>query len=296
MKTRHERKELDWHLGDIEQRCGFTGGKYTDVNTLFAVIVAGVLSAAFFIGLCYVPQQIRETKYVAMILSRGWTPYVMVSLLILAGVILFVKWRKLAFQRKAIKIALVPPGVGFALTATTAQDVLAKLKEEVDDPKRYVLFNRIERALLNLKNVGNVSDVSEMLRAQAENDESHTDSSYGLLSGIVWILPILGFIGTVTGLSGAIGGFGAALSSDASVASLKDSLTPVTANLGVAFDTTFVALVFAMVVQVFVVLLRKSEERFLDECRDYAHVNVISRLKIANGKDIEGSVEEDVAG
>ena len=48
--------------------------------------------------------------------------------------------------------------------------------------------------------------------------------------------------------------------------------------------------------QVFVVLLRKSEERFLDECRDYAHVNVISRLKIANGKDIEGSVEEDVAG
>ena len=86
---------------DIEQRCGFTGGKYTDVNTLFAVIVAGVLSAAFFIGLCYVPQQIRETKYVAMILSRGWTPYVMVSLLILAGVILFVKWRKLAFQRLA---------------------------------------------------------------------------------------------------------------------------------------------------------------------------------------------------
>ena len=119
MKTRHERKELDWHLGDIEQRCGFTGGKYTDVNTIFAMIVAGVLSAAFFIGLCHVPQGIRETKYLSMILARGWTPYVMVSLFFLAFVILLVKWRKLAFQRRAIKIALIPPGVGFSLTTTT---------------------------------------------------------------------------------------------------------------------------------------------------------------------------------
>ena len=290
MKSRHERKALDWHLGDIEQKCGFTGGKYTDVNMLFALIVAGVISAGFFIGICHVPQAVCETKYLAMILARGWTPYVMVFLLVLALVILFVKWRKLAFQRRAAKIELVPPGLGFSLTTETAQDVLAKLNEQVDDPKRFVLLNRIERALLNLRNVGNVSDVSEMLRAQAENDESHSDSSYGLLSGIVWVMPILGFIGTVSGLSGAIGGFGAALSSDASVASLKDSLAPVTGNLGIAFDTTFVALVFAMTTQILVTVLRKSEERFLDECRDYAHVNIISRLRIEKAGEVDGTV------
>ena len=291
MKNRHERKALDWHLGDIEQRCGFSGGKYTDVNFLFALIVSAVIAAGFYIGLCHVPQNVREMKCFAMLLARGWTPFVMVYLLLLAIVILFVKWRKLAFQRKAAKIELVPPGQGFSLSAETAQDVLAKLNSQVDDPKRFVLLNRIERALLNLKNVGNVSDVSEMLRAQAENDESHTDSSYGLLNGIVWILPILGFIGTVSGLSGAIGGFGAVLTADSAVSTLKDSLAPVTANLGVAFDTTFVALVFAMVLQVFVTLLRKSEERFLDECRDYAHVNVISKLRIA--KDVSVEVKEE---
>lgn len=291
MKNRHERKTLDWHLGDIEQRCGFSGGKYTDVNFLFALIVSAVIAAGFFIGLCHVPQNVREMKCFAMLLARGWTPFVMVYLLLLAIVILFVKWRKLAFQRKATKIELVPPGQGFSLSAETAQDVLAKLNAQVDDPKRFVLLNRIERALLNLRNVGNVSDVSEMLRAQAENDESHTDSSYGLLNGIVWILPILGFIGTVSGLSGAIGGFGAVLTADSAVSTLKDSLAPVTANLGVAFDTTFVALVFAMVLQVLVTLLRKSEERFLDECRDYAHVNVISRLRIAKDVSVEGKEE-----
>lgn len=274
-----ERKALDWHLGDIEQRFGFRGGKYTDANMWFVFLATALIVGAFFIGLCHVPTEIRNHPAVAIILARGWTPYAMVSLFVLAMITLFVKWRKLAFQRKAFGIELIPVGTSFALTQETALDVLKALNDAVDDPKRFVLFNRIERALLNLKNVGNVSDVSEMLRASAENDENHVDSSYGLLSGIVWVIPILGFIGTVIGLSGAIGGFGAVLNSDASTASLKESLAPVTANLGVAFDTTFLALVLAMVVQMAMTFLRRQEDLFLDACRDYAHGNIISRLK-----------------
>lgn len=280
MKMMSEKKLLDWHLGDIEQRFGFSGGKYTDVNTWFALLATALVTGAFFIGLCHVPASVRSVKAIAMILERGWTPYVMVALFVFALTILFIKWRKLAFQKKAFGVELIPVGNNFALTSETALDVIKTLNESVDDPKRFVLFNRIERSLLNLKNVGNVSDVSEMLRAQAENDESHMDSSYGILSGIIWVIPILGFIGTVVGLSGAIGGFGAVLNTDSTVSSLRESLAPVTSNLGVAFDTTFVALVLAMVIQMFMTLLRKQEEMFLDACRDYAHVNVISRLRM----------------
>lgn len=280
MKMMSEKKMLDWHLGDIEQRFGFGGGKYTDVNTWFALLATALITGAFFIGLCHVPAAVRSIKAIAMILERGWTPYAMVALFVLALTILFIKWRKLAFQKKAFGVELIPVGNNFALTSETALDVIKTLSELVDDPKRFVLFNRIERALLNLKNVGNVSDVSEMLRAQAENDESHMDSSYGILSGIIWVIPILGFIGTVIGLSGAIGGFGAVLNTDATVSSLRDSLAPVTSNLGIAFDTTFVALVLAMVIQMLMTFLRKQEEMFLDACRDYAHVNIISRLRM----------------
>lgn len=280
MKSRREKKPLDWHLGDIEQRFGFTGGKYTDVNLLFATILAGVLTAGLYIGLCHVPRAVREWNYLQMLLDRGWTPYAMVFLSVLALCILAIKWRKLAFQRRAVAFDLLPSGPSFALTSETALDVLARLNAFVDEPKRFVLFNRIERALLNLRNVGNVSDVSEMLRAQAENDESQSDASYGILSGIVWAIPILGFIGTVIGLSGAIGGFGSVLNADATPDTLRDGLAPVTANLGIAFDTTFVALVFALSIQLLITLLRKEEDRFLDVCRDYAHVNVISKLRI----------------
>lgn len=280
MRSRRESKILDWHLGDIEQKFGFKGGKYTDVNMTFVLVVSVLLTALFYTGLCHIPTAVRETKYLQMLLARGWTPYAMVFLSVVALFGMFVKWRKLVFQRKAFSIELIPQGQSLALTSETSLDVLAQLKASVDDAKRFVLFNRIERALLNLRNVGNVSDVSEMLRAQAENDEGQAESSYGIFVGIVWVIPILGFIGTVIGLSGAIGGFGQVLNSDASVSSLKTSLAPVTTNLGVAFDTTFVALVFAMVIQLVMTVLRKKEEQFLDECRDYAHINVISRLKM----------------
>ena len=60
MKSRREKKPLDWHLGDIEQRFGFSGGKYTDVNLLFATVLACVLTAGLYIGLCHVPRAVRE--------------------------------------------------------------------------------------------------------------------------------------------------------------------------------------------------------------------------------------------
>ncbi len=280
MRRKYERKELDWHTGDFERKFGFSGGKYTDVNLFFVLFVTVLLSGALIAGLCFLPTATHDYRPIALLLDRGWTPYAMIVLFVFSIFLLFDKSRKLAFQKKALALEIVPVGESFALTSETALEILKKLNDSVDDPKRFVLFNRIERALLNLKNVGNVSDVSEMLRAQAENDENHLDSSYGVLAGVVWAIPILGFIGTVVGLSGAIGGFGLALNASTEISSLRESLTPVTSNLAVAFDTTFLALILAMVVQLFQTLLRKNEESFMDACREYAHVNIISKLKI----------------
>jgi len=277
-------KMLEWHRFDFEQRIGFNGGKYTDVNFWCSLIMAGVSCGLVFTILGFLPLSLRKSQFVALFLDRGWTPYAMTGAAILAMVILFIKSRKLAFQMKALDIEIIPRASDFNLTPESAQDALKRMYNLIDDPKRFVLFNRIERALMNLRNIGNVSDVSEMLRAQAENDENHAESSYSLLRGLIWTIPIFGFIGTVVGLSGAIGEFGAVLSADASISTLKENLTPVTSNLSVAFDTTFLALVWAIIVQMAMTLLQKKEEMFLDDCRDYAHCHVTSRLRLSYQK------------
>lgn len=273
---------LDWRKCDVEQRLGFPGGKYTDVNNWLALALALLLTVVFYGILISSGEVIRNARAAQLFLERGPTPYVMTFFSCWCIAILFIKWRKLVFQQKTLDLTIVPHSHDFSLAPATAKDVLDRMYGLVDDPKYFVLFSRIERALLNLHNIGMVSDVSEMLRAQAENDEDQMESSYALLRGFIWGIPILGFIGTVMGLSQAIGRFGSVLSAGDVVDSLKTSLQGVTSGLAVAFDTTFVALIAALAIQLLLTALKKKEEGFLDDCKDYCHRHIISKLRLSH--------------
>ena len=147
-------------------------------------------------------------------------------------------------------------------------------------PKKFLLLNRIQTALSNFRNLGRVTDVDEMLRSQADLDESSMQTSYSLLRGFIWAVPVLGFIGTVVGLSKAIGKFGDAVGNSSDAEALKEQLPQVTNGLHMAFDTTLIALLFALLLQLLVTFLHKNEEEFLDDCSEYCQKNVVSKLRI----------------
>ena len=50
-------------------------------------------------------------------------------------------------------------------------------------------------------------------------------------------------------------------------------------GLSVAFETTLIALIAALIVQLLMTFLISREELFLDECADYCHQSVISRIR-----------------
>jgi len=131
-----------------------------------------------------------------------------------------------------------------------------------------------------------VSDVDDILRSQASNDESRMESSYSLLRGFVWAIPVLGFIGTVLGLSEAIGQFGTVLQSADDIEVIKTSLGGVTGGLATAFQTTLEALVAALFIQLLMTFVKKKEEEFLDECFDYCLRNVVGRLQVIQHQQI----------
>ena len=148
----------------------------------------------------------------------------------------------------------------------------------IDQPKQFILLNRIERALSNLRRLKQVSEVSSVLRGQAEDDENAVASSFTLLQGLVWAMPVLGFIGTVQGLSSAVGGFGKVLQTAGDLTSIKGALTNVSSGLATAFETTLVALVASLIVQLCITLRQRQELGLLDECSEYCQGNVISKL------------------
>ncbi len=115
-------------------------------------------------------------------------------------VIAVLKIQKIKLQRMALDLAVVPQHSDFALNESTARTVLERMHSLVDDTRHFILLNRIDRALSGLHNIGGVSDVSTILKGQADNDENQDAASYAIINAYVCALPVLRFVGTVLGL------------------------------------------------------------------------------------------------
>jgi len=275
---------LNWSKQDIENRIGlFRAGRYTGPNKTLGFALAIVGTPAFFALLTYVCIRVPYLKEFAEVFIRPGNLYTTAPatfLFIWAMSLLLLKRRKLAYQERALHLAAVPQGSEFILNETSARAVLDRIHGLVDHPRHFILLNRIDRALANLRNIGGLSDVSTILKSQAENDENQIASSYTLIGGMVWAIPVLGFIGTVQGLSSAIGGFTRTLAVIDNLGELKQKLQGVTGGLSTAFETTLVALVMALILQLLISALQKNETDFLDECNDYCHQHVIAKLRL----------------
>ena len=92
------------------------------------------------------------------------------------------------------------------------------------------------------------------------NQESdRLDSELSMVRYIAWAIPSIGFIGTVRGIGAALGQAHLAIEGD---------IAGVTASLGVAFNSTFVALLVSMLVMICLHQLQLNQERLVHHCRE----------------------------
>ncbi len=272
------RVPLHWTKADIEQRFGFRGQRFTRVNNSLSFSWGLLLTIAFY-GILALPV-LQGNHFEQMFTQRGPTPYFISLLFFWSISILGIKHFKLRLQKKALKFDVVPEDHDFVLSPDSANDVIERIYRTTDEPRQFVLFNRLLIALGNLRNLGRIADIDDILRSQAEHEETSMETSYALLRGFVWAIPVLGFIGTVIGLSQAVGGFGAVLGNASDISEISSSLQSVTAGLATAFETTLEALVAALIIQLLFTFLKKFEEEFLEACTDYCLRRVVSRLRI----------------
>lgn len=276
---------LAWSQDDVENRFGFKGGRYTSVNHAFAFLIGALLTGILYALMIFVFSHLPVMSQVATIYMRPSNQFAVIpaTFFFFGGLaVLFLKGKKIKFQERALKLAAVPAEPDFILTEATAATVLARIHSLVDQPRHFVLLNRIDRALSNFKNIGQVNDVSAILRAQAQNDEDQVASSYTVVNGLVWAIPVLGFIGTVLGLSLAIGRFTQTLQAAGDLTLIRASLQGVTGGLATAFESTLVALVFTLILQLVITFQQKREMAFLDECNDYCHSHIVAKLRLAD--------------
>lgn len=271
-----KKDSICWALEDFEQRFGFNGARFTSTNGFFTFVFSALITAVFYFVIWLIPYD--EPK--SMLISGGIIPYFIVFFSCWSIAILITKNQKLKLQERALRTSVTPDDPNFVLTSATADAIKESVYKLADEPRQFILFNRIMIALASLKNLGQLADMQSILGAQAERDEASVQTSFASVTGFVWSIPVLGFIGTVVGLSVAIGGFANVLNAVSDTSQIVEALKGVTGGLGTAFETTLEGLVAALVIQLFITRQRRKEEEFLDECAEYCTRHIVGKLRI----------------
>jgi len=277
MKQNSKPTKISWLRDDFERRLAFRGERYLKVGALSSGLLACCASLLFYSAVFIAPACAAKATFT----ERGFIPYPIVFLGFWTFFLLWIKTRKIKLQRKPLRLAILPDAPNFTLTVATVDEVTRKISENAESPKDFLLYRRVMQTLAHLRNLGQVSEADALFRSQAERDENLSDTSYALINGFLWAIPILGFIGTVLGLSSAIASFSDVLAASGDAAELKPALKQVTAGLSTAFETTFLALAVALALQIFATFVRKSEEELLDDISDFCATNVVLKLRVA---------------
>jgi biopolymer transport protein ExbB/TolQ len=218
-----------------------------------------------------------------LFLKRGWVPYVLVLLMGWSIGFLILKSRKLASQKNALLLDLLPASIAEEIDEDTVDAFLEHVNMMPTRMRSSFMVKRIRKGLEHFSVRHSNPEVVNMMTSQSDIDAGAVHSSYSVVKVFIWAIPILGFIGTVLGISNAVGGFSGALDQAQDIEVLKTSLNGVTSGLAVAFDTTLVALVMSLLVSFPVSMMQKREEDFLGQVDEYCSDNLLKRLNDAGG-------------
>jgi biopolymer transport protein ExbB/TolQ len=136
-------------------------------------------------------------------------------------------------------------------------------------------MSRMVRRVIQQVQVSNSVEMgTTLLNSSLEMFQYEIDLRFNMIRYVMWLIPTLGFIGTVIGIADA-------LSFAGMFPAGKDlPLDKLTAKLGVAFSTTLLALILAGVLVFLVHIVQEFEESTLLETGQYCLDHLINRIYI----------------
>jgi hypothetical protein len=135
----------------------------------------------------------------------------------------------------------------------------------------------IVRVIWQFQSSLSVSQANEILTSSTDLIQHEIDMRYNMIRYFAWFIPTLGFIGTVIGIALALSTAGNPPDVGDSEA-LREWMQALTRDLGVAFNTTLVALMLSSVLVLLMHIAQEMEELALNKSAQYCLDNLINRL------------------
>lgn len=136
------------------------------------------------------------------------------------------------------------------------------------------LVRLVEQCVISFQASDSAEDAHQMLRSLSDLEMHRVDLRYTLLRYLAWVIPTVGFIGTVLGIAQALSALDAS-GSDASADLMQLAIGP----LSMAFNTTLIALGLSAVLVMLIQFTQSREEETINESVAYCLGSLIQKLQ-----------------
>jgi biopolymer transport protein ExbB/TolQ len=180
------------------------------------------------------------------------------------------KWRSADLERWLLGSALVPVGGAARILPEDAREYARQLQALPDAQRARLLPRALLAALQRFRVTRSIQDASATARETCAAESDRLDSELAMIRYIAWAIPSVGFLGTVRGIGQALSQAHRAVQGD---------ITGVTESLGVAFNSTFVALLLSLVLMFVLHQVQLVQERLVLDAESYVDEHLLQHLQ-----------------
>ncbi len=252
---------------------------------VFALIVSIIIIHAIYVAvirpnaesvLTYQAEMMaQDSDYVAdrsvWVLIRDFEQESCFILLFWAIAIMAYKAVLAARERALLQQDLLHITDGMSVLPEDTRELSRPLQALPDKDRESLLPRALLTALHRFRSTRNIQDTSDAVRSVCEGESERLDSELSMVRYIAWAIPSVGFIGTVRGIGEALGQAHKAVEGD---------IAGVTASLGVAFNSTFIALILSIILMFLLHQLQLQQERLVLNAQDYCDEHLLRHLQV----------------
>jgi len=181
---------------------------------------------------------------------------------------LFVRWRSACHEISFLDMNLLPEDEETVLEGSDLGPIRKRVAK-LFNKEHGILPSIIDLSILQFQSGRSIDQTVAVTNSNLDLIQHRIDLSYSLIRYIAWVIPTMGFIGTVVGI-------GAALASVPSSGEIK--MDVLAHELSVGFDCTMVALVESALLVFVLHMVQEKEELAINHAGTYTLRNLINRL------------------
>ncbi len=149
--------------------------------------------------------------------------------------------------------------------------IIKKLDEQIpQDCLSSPLVQTLRSSLWRYSATRNVQNLSDAIESNLNALAARQDSENTMIRYLIWVIPSIGFIGTVRGIGQALSAADQALAGD---------ISAMTNSLGVAFNSTLVALLISIFLMFLFHQLQRLQDSQILDTQEYCEKYLLRRIR-----------------